>query len=264
MSKSPEKQFEAAILCRDVHKEYYLYQHRTTSLREWFIRAVRRQPINVGQASFTLSNFNLRVARGEVVGLIGRNGSGKSTALRLIGGIYRPTSGTIETHGRVAGVFELGAGFSQDLTGMENIALKGVIMGLTSAQIAAHRDAILEFAELGDFINTPIKYYSSGMVARLAFAIAFCVKPDILLLDEVLAVGDEAFRKKCVRRLQEFSSCGGTMVIASHAAGMLKNLCSRGIWLDKGEIHMEGGIKDVLDAYQDSPGAAAKTPAVAR
>ncbi len=266
MSKSPEALGSAAVLCRDVRKEFFLYQHRTTSLREWFIRAIKRQPIHVGRASFMLKDFNLRIARGEVVGLIGKNGSGKSTALRLIGGIYRPTAGTVETHGRVTAVFELGTGFSSDLTGAENIALKAVVMGLSSEQIDAQRDAILEFAELGDFINTPMRFYSSGMVARLAFAIAFCVKPDILLLDEVLAVGDEAFKQKCIGRLKEFCAAGGTMIIASHAAPMVRQLCTRAVWLENGTIRMDDDVNKVLKAYiatfnappQSAPQAPAK------
>lgn len=263
MSKLPDISADAAVLCKEVRKEFYLYEHRTTSLREYFIRTIKRQQIHLGQAAFRLTDFNLCVSRGEVVALIGRNGSGKSTALRLIGGIYRPTSGTIETHGRVSAVFELGAGFSHELTGAENMELKAILMGLSSAQLDAHRAAILEFAEIGDFINTPIKYYSSGMVARLAFAIAFCVKPDILLLDEVLAVGDDAFRSKCMNRLQNFRTDGGTMVIASHAGPMLRTLCDRGIWLENGKIRMDGPIDDVLNSYHAAThGEVAKPVAV--
>lgn len=251
MSKSPEALGSAAVLCRDVRKEFFLYQHRTTSLREWFIRAIKRQPIHVGRASFMLKDFNLRIARGEVVGLIGKNGSGKSTALRLIGGIYRPTAGTVETHGRVTAVFELGTGFSSDLTGAENIALKAVVMGLSSEQIDAQRDAILEFAELGDFINTPMRFYSSGMVARLAFAIAFCVKPDILLLDEVLAVGDESFRKKSMDTMQELLDRAGTIVFVSHALNKVAEFCDRALWLHEGEIRHVGPAAEVVSLYRD-------------
>ena len=252
MSKSPEPLSNAAVLCRSARKEFYLYQHRTTSVREWFIRTIKRQPIHIGQATFTLKDFDLRVARGEVVGLIGKNGSGKSTALRLIAGIYRPTTGTVETHGRVAAVMELGAGFSMDLTGAENIGLYGVIMGLSRKQLDAHRDAILDFAGIGDFIDTPVKYYSSGMVARLAFSVAVCVKPDILLIDEVLAVGDDAFREKCMQRLQDFNSSGGTMVIVSHVAAMVRQLCSRAVWLEHGTTRMDGDVDEVLEAYRTS------------
>ena len=261
VSKSPEPLSSDAVICRNVCKEFYLYQHRTTSLREYFIRTIKKQPIHVRRATFMLKDFNLRMAHGEAVGLIGRNGSGKSTALRMIAGIYRPTSGSVETRGRVAAVLELGAGFSQDLTGAENVSLKGVIMGWSSKEIDARREAIVDFAEIGDFINTPMKYYSSGMKARLAFAIAFCVKPDILLLDEVLAVGDEAFRNKCMRRLEDFRSGGGTMVIASHAGPMLRRLCDRAIWLENGTIRMHGVVGEVLDAYHASSKSATAQPA---
>lgn len=252
MLKSPEQTVSDAVICKEVYKEFYLYQHRTTSLREYFIRALKKKAIHERQAAFMLRNLNLRVAHGEAVGLIGKNGSGKSTALRLIAGIYRPTSGIVETYGRVAAVLELGAGFSQELTGAENVALKGIIMGLSSAEVEAHRDSILEFADIGDFIDTPIKYYSSGMKARLAFAIVFCIQPDVLLLDEVFAVGDQAFRKKCKQRLVDFLAGGGTMVIASHAEPLLRQLCSRIIWLEHGKILMDGEANEVLDAYMDT------------
>lgn len=263
MSKLPESISREAVACREVRKEFYLYQHRSTSLREYFIRALKRQPIHERQATFMLKDLSFQVAHGECVALVGRNGSGKSTALRLIAGIYRPTSGVVETHGRVTAVLELGAGFSPDLTGVENIVLKGVTMGLSPEEIAAHRDAIIEFAEIGDFINTPMKYYSSGMVARLAFAIIFCVKPDIMLIDEVLAVGDEAFRQKCTERLENFCQSGGTVVIASHAGPMLRKLCDRGIWLENGTVRMDGAIDEILDAYHTSSAQpAAVAPAV--
>lgn len=252
MSKSPDPSSDEVVICKNVRKEFYFYQHRTTSLREFFIRALKKRPIHQRQAMFMLDDVSLCLTSGESVALIGKNGSGKSTVLRLIAGVYRPTSGSVETRGRVATVLELGAGFSGDLTGTENVSLKGAIMGLSPEEIDTHREAILDFADIGDFINTPMKYYSSGMTARLAFAIMLCVRPDILLLDEVLAVGDEAFRSKCTQRLEDFRSGGGTMVIASHAGPMLRELCDRGIWLENGAIRMDGVIGDVLDAYHAS------------
>ena len=260
VSKSLESLPDVAVLCRNVRKEFYLYQHRTTSVQEWCIRTIKRQPIHVAQASFTLKNFDLRVTRGEVVGVVGRNGSGKSTALRLIAGIYLPTAGTVDTYGRVAAVMELGAGFSTELTGAENIGLYGAVVGMSPAQIDAHRGAILDFAEIGEFINTPVKYYSSGMVAKLAFAVAICVKPDILLIDEVLAVGDEAFREKCAQRLQDFCTNGGTMIMVTHNAMMVEQLCSRAIWLENGEIQLDGNVDEVLKRYRASlPATLAKS-----
>ncbi|MBU2677190.1 MAG: ABC transporter ATP-binding protein [Gammaproteobacteria bacterium] len=252
-SKSPERLDGTAVLCKNVRKEFYLYQHRTTSMREFFIRTIKKKPIHERKAAFMLKDLSLRMAHGEAVGLIGRNGSGKSTALRLIAGVYKPTSGVVETRGRVSAVLELGAGFSQDLTGSENISLKGVIMGLSPDEIEASREAILDFAELGNFIDTPMKFYSSGMKARLAFAIAFCIKPDILLLDEVFAVGDEAFRKKCTQHLQDFCAGGRTIILASHSVPLVRQLCTRAIWLDKGVMQRDGPVDQVLDAYHASP-----------
>ncbi len=261
MSKSPEAPARHAVLCKDVCKEFYIYQHRATSLRECFIRVMQRQRVRERQATFMLKDLSFHVANGESVGLIGRNGSGKSTVLRMIAGVYRPTSGTVETHGHVAAVLELGAGFAPDLTGSENISLKGTIMGMSSSEIDARRDSIIDFAEIGDFIYTPMKYYSSGMRARLAFSIMFCIRPDILLIDEVFAVGDEAFKEKCMQRLDNFRSGGGTMVIASHAGPILRKQCIRGIWLENGTIRMDGVIGDVLDAYHAASRAErAKSP----
>lgn len=252
MSSSPDSPSDVAIECDGVCKEFYLYEHRTTTVREWFIRTVRRQPIHVGRAAFTLTDFDVRVRRGEVVGLIGRNGSGKSTALRLIAGIYVPTSGSVETFGHVAAIMQLGGGFSPELTGAENIGLFGAMMGLAREQVDQHRDTIVDFAEIGDFIHTPVKYYSSGMVSRLAFAVTVCVESDILLIDEVLAVGDEAFQRKCIRHLEQVRARGGTIIMASHSAAMLKRLCSRAIWLEDGAIRMDGEVEEVLGAYRAS------------
>ncbi len=205
-----------AVLCRGVAKRFYHYEHRTRSLREVFIRSVLRRPIHVRRAAFSLTGLDLAVGPGEAVALIGSNGSGKSTALRLIAGIYTPTEGLIETRGRVTAVIELGAGFQPELTGAENVRLYGAVLGLTRRELAARYPDILAFADLGDFIYEPVKYYSSGMQARLAFAVAVCVHPDVLLLDEVLSVGDHAFRHKCLDRLRELRAEGGAMVIVSH------------------------------------------------
>jgi len=242
---------ESAVLCRDVSKQFYLYSHRTTSLREWFIRTALRRPITVRRAEFTLRGFNLRVERGEAVALVGPNGGGKSTVLRLIAGIYTPTSGVITTSGRIAAVIELGAGFNTELTGAENLDLYGAIMGLSRSQLASRYGEIVEFAGIGDFIDLPVKYYSSGMVARLAFSVAVNVRPDILLMDEVLAVGDQAFQEKCLDRLRAYRSGGCTMVVVSHNAAIVRELCSRAVWLEGGEIRMEGEVGKVLDAYLD-------------
>ena len=243
-----------AVECRKVVKEYYIYQHRTTSIREWFIRTLLRRPIHVRQSLFTLTDFDLRVGKGESVALIGTNGSGKSTALRLLAGIYKPTSGSVQTFGRVGAVIELGAGFHMELTGAENIEIYAGLMGLSRMQFALRFQEIVEFAGLWKYIDIPVKYYSSGMQARLAFSVALCVQPDILLLDEVLAVGDKGFQEKCLNHLRMFHSQGGTMVIASHSFDLVRDLCSRAVWLDEGAIRMDGEVDAVLEAYQAAYG----------
>jgi len=240
---------EAAVLCSGVSKRFFLYEHAPNSLRELFIRTVRRKPI-AARPYFALTDFDLRVMPGEAVAIIGQNGSGKSTVLRLIAGVYAPTSGTVTVRGRSATVIELGAGFHPELTGAENIALYGVIMGMSRQELAARYDAILAFADIGNFVETPVKYYSSGMRARLAFAVAVCVDHDVLLLDEVLAVGDEAFRHKCLNHLISYRDRGGTLVIASHDLDQACRLCSRAVWLDKGKLVMSGDVGAVADAYR--------------
>ncbi len=239
-------------MCRNVIKEFYVYSHRTSSLREWFIRTLKREPIQSRHAEFSLKDFNLDIKRGESVALIGPNGCGKSTALRLIASIYEPTQGTVTTFGRIGAVIELGAGFTGELTGSENIELYGAIMGLTRLQLLSHYDEIIDFAGIGDFINIPIKYYSSGMQARLAFSVVVCLKPDIILLDEVLAVGDQLFQEKCIERLHSFKSNGGTMVVVSHNSAQIEQLCSRAVWMENGNTRLTGETGPVLEAYYES------------
>ena len=186
--------------------------------------------------------------------LLGPNGSGKSTALRLMAGIYQPSSGTITTQGKISAVIELGAGFNGELTGRENIQLYGAILGLSRKQLSKHFDEIVEFAGVGELINIPVKYYSAGMYARLAFSIAICVKPDLLLIDEVLSVGDEMFRSKCIEKLRSFLASGRTLITASHDLQTVRTLCVRTLWLDKGRVRLEGKTDDVIEAYQASMG----------
>jgi ABC-type polysaccharide/polyol phosphate transport system ATPase subunit len=248
--RSPEGKAEPAVLCRGVVKRFYLYSHRTTSLREWFIRKAHGRPANVRHAEFLLRDFDFRVERGETVALIGPNGCGKSTVLRLIAGIYRPTAGTVETSGSIAAVIELGAGFNVELTGAENVELYGSIMGVDRTRLARRYEEIVSFAGIEKFIETPVKYYSSGMVARLAFSVAVNAQPDILLLDEVLAVGDRSYQEKCFERLREFQAGGGTMVVVSHDLNTVSSFCSRAIWLENGSTRMEGDAGAVVEAYR--------------
>lgn len=245
---------DIAIRCRGVTKRFHYYEHRTSTLRELFIRSVLRRPITVKAPLFTLSEFDLTVRTGESVGLIGPNGSGKSTLLRLIAGIYHPTEGTVETQGRVAAVIELGAGFHDDLTGAENVGFYGSVMGLTRRDLEDRFDDIVEFSGIGPFIDVPLKYYSSGMRARLAFAVSVCLEPDILLIDEVLAVGDEEFRERCLARLSELRARGTTLLVVSHELENLTDLCSRAVWIDGGTSRAEGATREVADAYRASAG----------
>jgi ABC-type polysaccharide/polyol phosphate transport system ATPase subunit len=236
-------------------KRFYYYQLRTTTLREAFIRSVARKPINVKTELFTLRGFDLAVPRGDAVGLIGSNGSGKSTALRLIAGIYEPTEGVVRTQGRVAAVIELGVGFHHELTGAENVAFYGAVLGMTRRQIDERFDEIVEFAGVEPFIDVPMKYYSSGMRARLAFAVSVCLDPDVLLIDEVMAVGDEAFRERCRSRLAQLRNSGCTLLLVSHNLDDVVGGCSRAVWLDKGTMRMEGPAADVVAAYRANGGA---------
>jgi ABC-type polysaccharide/polyol phosphate transport system ATPase subunit len=242
--------FRPAVLCQGVVKRFYHYEHRTSSLRELFIRGVMRRPIHIRRACFSLTDFNLTVSPGEAVALIGANGSGKSTALRLIAGIYTPTEGVIETRGRVTAVIELGVGFHAELSGAENIGLYAAVLGLGRRELARRLPEIVDFSELGDFIHEPVKYYSSGMQARLAFSVAACVRPDVMLLDEVLAVGDRSFRGRCLDRLREHTAKGGAMVIVSHDLDTARELCTRAVWLDAGRTVLGGDVGDVIAAYE--------------
>jgi homopolymeric O-antigen transport system ATP-binding protein len=253
--RSSERAGVAAVELRDVSKRFYYYEHRTSSLREWFIRRVLRRPLHIRRAEFTLRDFNLRITPGEAVALIGSNGSGKSTALRLIAGIYQPSSGVIETTGRLTAVIELGAGFHPELTGADNVGLYAAVLGLGRKELLARYDEIVDFAQTREFMDTPLKYYSSGMEARLAFAVAICLQPDVLLLDEVLAVGDQAFRERCLARLRAYHARGGTLVLVSHEMDQIRQLCSRAVWLEQGKIRMDGAVGPVLAAYsaKDSP-----------
>jgi ABC-type polysaccharide/polyol phosphate transport system ATPase subunit len=238
-----------------VVKRFYAYEHRTTTLQELVRRVLLRQPIHVRKAEFHLDAFDLSVASGESVALIGANGSGKSTALRLIAGVYPPTEGVVRTTGRVIAVIELGATFQPELTGMENLHLYAAALGLSRRTVAARVDEMLSFSGVEPYIHVPLKYYSSGMRARLAFTIALYAEPDILLLDEVLAVGDAAFRAKCTEHLDAFRHAGGTMVTVSHDLASVRRMCSRAVWLERGRVRMAGPTDLVVSAYEAAASA---------
>ena len=215
------------------------------TLKELFVVRGRTEATDV----WALRDVSLHIEPGEAVGLIGRNGSGKTTLLRLIAGIVRPTSGTLAVEGRVASLLELGAGFHPDLTGRENVYLSGSMHGLTRAYIREHVDEIVSFAELERFIDMPVRTYSSGMYMRLGFAIAAHFRADVLLLDEVFAVGDEGFQRKCFGKIFEFKQRGGTIVFVSHDAGAVERLCERAVLLKQGSVEFDGATQDAVARY---------------
>lgn len=234
-----------AIGLYGVNKVFDLVREKQTSLKA-AILSFKRQPI---QKLHALKDISISIEHGETVAIIGRNGSGKSTMLGIIGRIYKPTSGTIEVNGRMCTMLALGSGFHPDLTGRENIFFNGAVMGLTTAQVREKLDRIIEFSELEDFIDTPIKTYSDGMKMRLGFAIATETDPDILLIDEVLAVGDTAFQDKCYERIELFKNAGRTIVFVTHDLEAAKSVASRTIWLNRGEILADGETQSVINSY---------------
>lgn len=196
-----------------------------------------------------LKHVSFRVERGESLGIIGPNGAGKSTLLSLVAGLAEPDEGTVTVNGRTAALLELGSGFHPDLTGRENVRLNASLLGFTRKQTEELFDRIVGFSEITDFIDEPLRTYSSGMVVRLAFSVAVHLEPEILLVDEVLAVGDAAFQAKCIEKIWELRNSGKTLLIVSHAPPALQEFCDRAIWLDRGELVMSGGVRDVTEAY---------------
>ena len=202
------------------------------------------------QEFFALKHINLSVKEGESWGFVGRNGSGKSTLLKLITGILKPYEGKITVNGHVSPLLELGAGFDAELTGRENIMMNGLLLGMTKKEINDHFDSIVDFAEIERFLDVPIKNYSSGMKSRLGFSIATCMKPEILIADEVLSTGDRVFQQKCEKRMQELLADGTTLLFVSHSAASVKKLCQKVMWLDSGEVKMCGTTNEVMPCYE--------------
>ena len=226
-----------------VTKEFTLRHRR--SLKELAVAAVRRQDLGINTLK-ALDDVTFHVHEGETVALLGFNGSGKSTLLKLISGVLRPDGGRVRTRGRVAGLIEVGAGFHPDLTGQENVFLNGAILGMTRKQIEDAYDSIVDFSEIPDFMETEVKFYSSGMFLRLAFAVAVHSDPEVFLIDEILAVGDEPFQRKCLDEIRGLSDQGKTLVIVSHDLDMVSDLCERGVLLEKGVKVADGPSKDVV------------------
>jgi lipopolysaccharide transport system ATP-binding protein len=237
---------EAAISVRDVTKKFRLHNDRKTNVKELFSARERR---NRSEDFWALKGVTLDIPRGKTFGLIGHNGSGKSTLLKLVAGIHRPSSGTITANGRVSAMLELGAGFHPEMSGRDNIYLNGSILGMTRKQIDAAMDEIIAFSGLEEFIDTPVKVYSSGMYVRLGFAIAVNLEPEILIIDEVIAVGDEAFQRRCFDHLYELRRKGVTIVLVTHSLALVADLCDEAAWLDGGTLKRVGPAREVVDDY---------------
>lgn len=237
-----------AIKISRLSKKYFIQEQKT--LKELLPALFRGG--KGGKFIWAIKDVNLEVKKGETLGIVGRNGSGKSTLLKLIAGVTSPTKGKIIVNGKVSPLIELGAGFHPELTGRENIYLNGSILGLSKKEINKKFKSVVDFAELWEFIETPVKYYSSGMYTRLGFSVAISVEPEILLIDEILAVGDMAFQKKCMEKMREFKKRGTTIVFVTHSLGQVQEFCQRAIWLEKGAIKEEGKPEKVIAAYQES------------
>lgn len=236
------------IEVKDVSMRFNLAREKTESIKEYFVKLMK------GQLHFTefyaLKNISFTVEKGEAVALIGPNGCGKSTTLKTIAGVLYPTTGSVQVHGDIAPLIELGAGFDVDLTARENIFLNGAVLGHDHAFMEEHFNSIMDFAELWEFVDVPVKNFSSGMIARLGFAIATEVTAEVLIVDEILAVGDFKFQQKCHERMDRMLANGTTLLLVSHSDEQVRQLCSRAIWIDHGVVQMDGPVNAVCDAYK--------------
>lgn len=235
-----------SVIVDDIRKDFTL--RHTHSIKESFVAAVRRRPLSTTFRA--LDGVSFTIAEGESVALLGYNGSGKSTTLKMISGVLRPDSGTVRTRGRVAGLIEVGAGFHPDLSGRENVYLNAAILGMTKKETEDRFDEIIAFSEIERFIDTEVKHYSSGMFLRLAFSVAIHTEVDVLLIDEILSVGDEPFQKKCLARIRELHADGKTLIVVSHDLDMVSNLCERGILLRDGKVAFDGPSAEAVAAMR--------------
>lgn len=241
---------DIAILVQDVSKKFKVYYDKGTSLKEKVLFRSRRRY----EEREVLKNISFQVRKGEAIGIVGHNGCGKSTLLKMLTKIMYPDGGSVTTDGRISALIELGAGFHPDMSGRENIYTNAAIFGLSRAEIDRRLDQIIEFSELREYIDNPVRTYSSGMYMRLAFSVAINVDADILLVDEILAVGDASFQAKCFNRLREIKASGTTIVIVSHSLGQIEQICDRSIWIHEGKIQMDGKPRDVHPVYLDYMG----------
>lgn len=233
-----------AIEVSDISKQFVL--RHTRSLKEAVVWIAKGRKGDLSEKFHALKNVSLNIETGETVALLGLNGSGKSTLLKHISGVMLPDSGTVRTRGRVAGLIEVGAGFHPDLSGRDNVYLNGAILGMTEQQVNDRFDAIVEFSEIGQFIDTEVKFYSSGMYLRLAFSVAVHTDPEVFLIDEILAVGDEPFQRKCISKIQELARNGKTLVVVSHDLDLVSRICDRGVLLERGNLMFDGPIDQAV------------------
>ena len=241
---------EVAIKVENVGMTFRIVNNKTKSIKNYLIQRLKG---NISYKEFkALQNINFEVYKGEVVGLIGFNGAGKSTLFKVIAGVLKPTEGKVTKYGSIAPLIELGAGFNGELSGIENIYLNGLLLGYSKKFINEHMDEIIDFADIGEFIYNPVNNYSSGMKARLGFAIATAVQPDILIVDEVLSVGDFKFKEKCEKRIEEMIAKGTTVLIVSHSLGLIEKICNRVVWLEKGQVKGIGETKTLCKEYKKS------------
>lgn len=242
---------ETVIKAENVSLWYNISKDRPNSLKETVVSLLKGKRYKP-EKFYALSDVSFEVKKGEVIGLVGRNGAGKSTMLKIIAGILTPSTGKVETRGNIVPMLELGSGFDSNLTGRENIFLNGAILGYSKNFLKERFDKIVEFSELGQFIDLPLRSYSSGMLARLAFSIATEVSPDILIVDEVLSVGDGNFQNKSYARMTELMKGGATVLFVSHSIGQVRRICEKALWLEKGKAVAFGGVKEICDRYEES------------
>jgi ABC-type polysaccharide/polyol phosphate transport system ATPase subunit len=247
IAQSPVLEIEPIIRFEDVAVRYRVPHERVSGIKEYTIRWLQRRLSY--EEFWALQGVSFEVSQGEVFGVIGRNGAGKSTMLKIMARVLMPTRGRVVMRGRLAPLLELGAGFHPELTGRENVYLNSALLGFSRALTDGLFPSIIEFAEVGEFIDAPLRTYSTGMVARLGFSVATSVRPDILLVDEVLSVGDNRFQEKCLARMNGFRADGTTIVIVSHSMATIQSFCNRALWLDNGQIRVIGSVDQVIEQY---------------
>lgn len=246
----PNTLLSNSILVENISVVYQAPTEKVTTIKEYAIRTLQGKKIKK-QKFHALTEVSIKVKSGEIFGIIGRNGAGKSTLLKVISRVIVPTGGRVWINGSVAPLLQLGAGFHPELTGRENVFLNGTILGHSHIDIEEKMDYIMDFSEIGDFLDAPVRTYSSGMYARLGFAVATAWRPDILIIDEVLGVGDAAFQKKCHQRIRAFSEEGSTILLVSHNANVIRNLCQEAVWLDHGRVVDVGDAQRIIEDYKD-------------